>query len=176
MTLLATAGCTYSYTMVGEGEHDLGRYTITTPVEWNESLARPTMWTVHGRGLEYLLHINGVAQGQRIFLERRQNTGRRFVATWRASEVVDAFMESLAIAHGANAGRLVRLVPASFGPWNGFDFDVEFEAAMGLPMKGSGRGAIIDDELHLFFYAGAREYYFDKHLPAFEAIIASISV
>lgn len=172
--LTVSVGCTYSYTKIGHGEHDLGRYTITTPVEWNEWLARPTVWTVHGQGLEYLLHVNGVAEGQRIFLEMRENTSRRFMAKWRASEVVDAFMESLSM-RGANSWRVVRLEPAPFGPWDGFGFVAEFESAFGIPMKGSGRGAIIDGELHLFFYAGAREHYFHKHLYAFEAIVASIS-
>lgn len=173
--LLAPVGCTYSYTPIDSGEHDLGRYTITTPIEWSEWLARPTLWTVHGSMLEYLLHVNGVADGQKIFLELRGNNSRRFLAKWRASEIVEAFMESHAAVHGAHPGRVIRLEPTSFGTWDGFGFEVEFESAVGVPMKGTGRGAIIDEELHLFFYAGASEYYFDENLPAFEAIVASIS-
>ena len=42
-------------------------------------------------------------------------------------------------------------------------------------MRGTGTGAIIDDELHLLFYAGAREHYFDRHLADVQAIFASIT-
>ncbi|MDE0660570.1 MAG: hypothetical protein F4029_18105 [Gammaproteobacteria bacterium] len=173
--LAAPAGCTYSYRTIEPGTHDLGRYAITTPVAWSEWLARPTVWTVHGEGLEYVLHLNGVADGQKMFMELgRRETGHRFLASWRASEVVDAFLAGMS-RRRMNAGRVVKLAPASFGPWQGFGFEVEFESPMGMPMRGTGRAAIIDDELHLFFYAGAREHYYEKHLPAFEAILASIA-
>lgn len=42
-------------------------------------------------------------------------------------------------------------------------------------MRGTGSGGIIDDELHLLFYAGAREHYFERHLADVRAIFASIA-
>jgi len=38
-----------------------------------------------------------------------------------------------------------------------------------------GWRAIIADELHLLFYAGAREHYFDRHRADVQAILASIA-
>jgi len=167
------SGCA-AYSRVERGAHDLGSYTIRTPIEWNKRSGRPSVWTVHGVGLDYLLHFNAVKTGKKMFPRTPREIGRPFVATMRATEVVDLFVENLAL-RGATAVRLLQLQPASFGPWRGFGFDLEFESVRGLPMRGTGTGAIIDDELHLLFYAGAREHYFERHLADVRAIFASIA-
>ena len=169
----AGSGCA-AYSRVDRGVHDLGSYTIKTPIEWNKRSGRPRVWTVHGVSLDYLLHLNAVKTGQKMFPRMPREIGRPFVATMRATEVVDLFVEDLA-SRGGKAVRLLQLQPASFGPWRGFRFDLEFESVRGLPMRGMGTGAIIADELHLLFYAGAREHYFDRHLADVQAIFASIA-
>ncbi|MDE0038063.1 MAG: hypothetical protein OXU77_10985 [Gammaproteobacteria bacterium] len=169
----AGSGCA-AYTRVDRGVHDLGSYTIETPIEWNKRSGKPTVWTVHGVGLDYLLHFNAVKSGKKMFPRTPREMGRPFVATMRETEVVDLFVENLAM-RGTQAVRLLQLQPASFGPWRGFSFDLEFESVGGLPMRGTGTGAIIADELHLLFYAGAREHYFDRHRADVQAILASIA-
>ncbi len=163
-----------TYTKADRGVHDLGRYRIDTPIEWNKRRGRPSVWTVHGEALDYLLHFNGIESGKKLYPRMPNEVGRPFVATMRATEVVDLFVESLAVMGDARAVRLAKLQPTPFGSWRGFSFEIEFESLGGLPMLGKGTGAIIDDELHLLFYAGAREHYYDRHLADAEAIFASI--
>lgn len=173
--LVAVAsGCT-TFSSLDRGVHDLGVYTIQTPIDWNKRGGRPSVWTVHGEGLDYLLHFNGVTNGTKIFARMRRDIGRPFVSSMRPTEVVDLFIEGVSIMRGTKAVRLAQLRPASFGIWSGFAFELEFESLGGLPMRGIGTGAIVEDELHLFFYAGAREHYFDRHLSDVKEIFASIS-
>ncbi|MCY4056558.1 MAG: hypothetical protein OXG44_01020, partial [Gammaproteobacteria bacterium] len=62
----AGSGCA-AYSRVDRGVHDLGSYTIKTPIEWNKRSGRPRVWTVHGVSLDYLLHLNAVKTGQKMF-------------------------------------------------------------------------------------------------------------
>ena len=173
--VLALTGCA-PYTLVKAGVHHTDAYSLSTPIEWNQpSGQRPTLWTVDGPGLEYLLHFRGVEDGAKIFDGLPDDLGQPFSADMRASEVADLFVESFALAWGATAVRLVRLRPAQFGSWSGFGFDLEFESAIGLSMKAVATGAVIDESLYLIVYAGARDYYFDKYLPYVQQIVESVS-
>ena len=172
--LLALSGCA-AYTLANAGTHRTDAYIFATPIDWNQRSGRPPLWTVDGESLEFLLHIEGIRDGKKIFERMPDDLGRPFSTDMRPSELVDLFVESFGLVSGARAVRLLSLRPSDFGPWRGFAFDLEFESARGLAMRAVANGALIEERLYLIVYAGARNYYFDKYLPYVEEMVESIT-
>ena len=173
--LLLLAGCAASYRLVDAGSHATDLYTVTSPLEWNEWRGQPSLWTVDGPVLEFVLHFEGIKDGKKIFKDLDYDIGQPFLATMRPTQLADLFVESFVLAHGAKAVKLLGLRPSAFGPWQGFSFDLEFESNMDLQMRAMATGAVIEERLYLIVYAGARDYYFEKYLPHVEQMVESIT-
>lgn len=159
--------------VIEEGSHDMGVYSIDTPIRWGRAKGRPQTWTVDG--LETLWHFNEIESGQGIFRRTRNSPIEPFVDGMRPTEIADLFMASFAITYALEAFQWKGLAPSDFGPWDGFSFDFEYETPHGLLMLGMAVGAVIDGKLHLIVYTGTRDYYFDKHKHGAQEIFESIA-
>ena len=171
--LSSISGCA-TYTLVHSGTERTDIYEFSTPIEWNKRTANPSVWTLDGELLEFLVHVDGINDGHKIFTEMPSDAGRPFVSTMRPTEIVDLFVESFGPLWGARAIELQTISPSPFGEWQGFKFEFKFESSNGLRMRAMGHGAIIQERLYIIFFAGAADYYFEKYLPHVEQMILSV--
>ena len=169
------AGCA-PYTLVNSGMHRTDAYALETQIDWSKRRGKPTVWTVDGEGLEFMLHFEGVGDGEKLFPKLSDEHAEVFSAGMNPTDVMSAFSASFELAHGARAIQTTRIAPATFGAWPGFRFDFVFESPMGVPMRATSIGAIANDELHLIVYAGASAHYFDKYKNYVEDMFGSISL
>ena len=173
VTLLS--GCAM-YTPVTSGLHRTGPYSLETAIDWSKRKGKPVVWTVDGESLEFMLHFEGVGDGERLFAGLPDEQADVFDVGMNSTDVISAFIASFELAHGARALETTKIAPAPFGPWQGFRFEFNFESSSGVPMRAISIGAIANDRLHLLVYAGARDYYFDKYEHFVEQMFDSISV
>ena len=166
-------GCA-PYTMVNSGLHRAGPYTLETKIDWSKRKGKPAVWTVDGEGLEFLLHFEGVGNGEKLFRNLPDEHAEVFSTGMNPTDLMSTFGASFELAYGVRAVETTRIAPASFGPWPGFRLDFVFESSIGVPMRATSIGAIVNGELHLLVYAGATAHYFDKYQQHVEDMFGSI--
>ena len=171
--LIGLHGC-QSYSLIAAGSHDLGPYAVQTPIEWNRSPGAVPSWTVDGLALQSLVFVSGIDDGDRLFPGIPDDQGRAFRENMRSSDLAELIVESFALISGAVAIQIDGLRPADFGPWEGFRFGMRFASATGLEERALVLGAVVDAQLHVIMYRGARHHYFDKYLPQVEQLLDSI--
>ena len=179
LALVVLQGCetATTYSLVETGTRDMGLYTVDTPIEWNRRNRSPgagESWTVDGEALQALIFRSGIKDGEHLFVSMPEDQARVFRPDMRAGDVAELFVESYSLSSGAVAVRIEDLRPADFGPWEGFRFDLQYTLPTGLEGRSVVLGAVVNSELHLIMYRGARHYYFEKYLPQVEQILASI--
>lgn len=174
VSLALLSGCAM-YTQVTSGLHQAGPYSLETKIDWSKRRGKPSVWTVDGEGLEFMLHFEGVSDGQKLFTGLPDEQADLFDESMSPSDVISAFIASFELAHGARAIETTKIAPAPFGPWPGFRFEFAFESSIGVPMRAISIGTIANNELYLLVYAGARDYYFDKYDHHVEDMFNSIS-
>lgn len=158
--------------LISVGVHDMGVYTVDTPIEWTREEREPETWTVDG--LE-TLRFREIESDQGIFRRTGNRPIKPFKEGMRPTEIATLYVESLAVARGLRVFQWSNLAPVDFGSWNGFSFDFEYETPQGLSMLGMAIGAVIDGKLHLIVYAAPRDYYFDKYREDVRDIFESIA-
>ena len=170
-------GCAvYSEVQSGRHSESEGVYAFETPVAWSARGSAPRVWTVDGEGLEFMMHFEGVADGEELFKELPDELGHAFVADMKPTEIIDLFIGSFSVVRGGrDAVRMLEARPADFGPWAGFRFSFACESDSGIPMRGVAAGAIISQRLYLMAYVGVEDRYFDKRAPDIERIFSSIT-
>lgn len=175
VSVLLLSGCAL-YTEVTGGLYRAGSYSLDTQIDWSKRGKKPSVWTVDGEDLEFMLHFEGVGDGKKLFARLPDEQADVFEAGMGPADVTSAFIASFELAHGARAIKTTKIAPALFGPWSGFRFEFVFESPIGVPMRAISIGAIANDELHLLVYAGAQSYYFEKYEHYVEQMFNSIRV
>ena len=168
------SGCA-TYIEVTSGLYQAGAYSLETKIDWSKRKGKPAVWTVDGEDLEFMLHFDGVGDGEKLFAGLSDEQADIFDAGMKPADLTSAFIASFELAHGARALEITKVAPAPFGPWQGFRLEFVFESSIGVPMRAISIGAIVNDEFHMLLYAGARDYYFDKYERHVEQMFNSIS-
>lgn len=171
--LVALQGC-QTYSLIQSGSRDMGSYAINTPIQWNRAPGAVESWTVDGLALQSLVFVSGIENGERLFAAIPEDQGRVFRNSMRSSDLAELFVESYALISGAVAIEIEVLRPADFGPWDGFRFGMRYASGTGLEERAIVLGAVVNAQLHLIMYRGARHHYFEKYLPQVEQLLSSI--
>ena len=179
---LALCGCVTGYTLVAPGPARVGSLEVTPDSAWNR---QPSMaaryagsngevWTRDGMLLDRLILIGGVRDGDPLFVtERRDAAMPEFRAGMLPNEIEELTEASIAkmFGEGAAAVSTSGLRPHRFGVERGALFDLEIAVSDGPDYRGLAGAFVSGNELYLLLYIGAEPYYFDKHLPAAQALI-----
>jgi hypothetical protein len=178
--LITLAACTH-YSLVEAKKQKIGgAYTVDAQIAWNKHAeGKVETWTVNGPGLEVLYFIKGLDDGDALFIRPRGTAKEIEFPAYRAgmtaSEVMEFVVDSLGRTGAADL-EAQGLQPAQFGPVPGFRFELSYATANGLEMSGLAAGAVIEDELHLILYTGARVHYFPKYRNDVERLLGSIEM
>ena len=159
-----------------------GNMTVVPPRPWNRQHAIPFEdvgavedWTLNGPLLDGITFITGLKSGH--FMVRQRRSDEQQVPKFRADMTppeIAAMLESLyRVRGGAVDFHTLSIQPRPFLGANGFQFDYEHLDGDELWRKGRAVGAVIDGQLYLIMFDGARSHYYDAALPDFEAIVAS---
>ena len=167
-------GCA-TYTKVNSGPHRFSAFSFETPIDWSQRKGKPTVWTVDGEGLEFMLIFEGIADGEKLFGALLDEQASVFDVAMRPTDIIAAFNSSFELAFGVGYVEITKITPAQFGPWEGFRFDFVFESRVGVAMRATSVGTIANDRLHLLVYAGAKDHYFYKYKPFVEQMFSSIT-
>jgi hypothetical protein len=176
--LLAVSACT-QYSLVEAKKQDIGgAYTVEAQVAWNKSSeGKIELWTVDGPSLDAVRFFKGLGDGDVLFKPKIKTKEEAKLPTYLTgmtpNDIVEFVSDSIARV-GASDVQAVNLRPIDFGATPGFRFEVTFLSSEGMAVDGLVAGAVIDDELHLIMYTGARLHYFPKYKDQVEKLIGSV--
>jgi hypothetical protein len=129
-------------------------------------------WTVDGIALDRLRFFVAVAEGQSLAEPLGKRPLPAFSAAMSPHEIVELYQAFA--TEDASVFTVTRLSPARFLGSEGFRFEFDLTRRMDdLALRGLGYGAVVDARLYLVIYSAPELYYFERHLPAAEAAIAS---
>ena len=169
-------GCA-TYTLVEPHRTEIcGLYTVEPQISWSEATSGKTrLWTVDGPALQELRFVNGIDGGEAPFVVEGQDEARspRFRKGMTFVEIQELVVDGLAVI-GAQKLETKNLRSVQFGNHDGFRFEFEYVTKQGLEMSGVMVGSVVEEQLYLIAYSGARAHYFAKHREHVEKIIASI--
>ena len=195
----AVTGCAY-YTLVNPERHSIGSlYTVETQIVWSKATeGHVESWTVDGPILQAVRFVNGLNDGDSLLkIKSKDAKLPRFRAYMTPSDVLEFFVASVKSVGGGheaedialgritglrtasiNAGtvKAFNLRPTNFGTLLGFRFDLRFLSKEGLEREGMVVGVILNKQLYLIVYTGAREYYYPKYKEEVEYIVSSIKI
>lgn len=194
-------GCAAYYTLVNPERHSIGSlYTVETQIAWSKATeGHIESWTVDGPILQAVRFVNGLNDGDPLLKIKSKyaQVSPRFRAHMTPSDVLEFFVASVKFIGGGHElyyiaiGRAVglrtfginadtveafNLRPTNFGTIPGFRFDLRFLSKAGLEREGMVVGAILNKQLYLIVYTGAREYYYPKYKEEVEYIVSSIKI
>lgn len=183
--VLMLVGCAHKqvepreFELINPDRTDVGIiYSVDPQIAWSgTTLAEDEMWTIDGPTLQVLYFINATEDGETPFFGegRGGDKGPKFRKDMTFLEIKDLILDGLALT-GSQQLNIRNLRPSRFGGHDGFRFEVNFVTKEGLDMLGMVAGAVIEEELYLIVYAGAREHYFAKYRGYVEKIIGSIQM
>ena len=114
-------------------------YSVSPQVKWsrvnNTFFKNVEQWTVDGAGLQALMFINNVEDGQPIFRSRRKVKIPVFRSSMNSLEIKELFENSMA-AMQAQKVRVRNFKPAKFGGADGFRFTFSYKTKGGLDKQG----------------------------------------
>lgn len=152
-------------------------YSVSPQVKWsrvnNTFFKNVEQWTVDGAGLQALMFINNVEDGQPIFRSRRKVKIPVFRSSMNSLEIKELFENSMA-AMQAQKVRVRKFKPAKFGGADGFRFTFSYKTKSGLDKRGVARGSVRKNKLYLVVYMGTRLHYFGKYRRAAEGVMRSV--
>lgn len=177
LAALLLGGCTASLIKPDQEVrvHTLG---LRSPVAWTQfGEGRSRSWTLDGPALNRLQVIDGVKDGEHVFLHRRTQRMRKGEgALYRAGmtdpEIVDLLADGLA-TQGAENVQILEVRPFRFAAVQGFAADFRFQNEAGLHYRATLAGAADGSTLsYLLFYA-PQQYFFERDLEAVQAVFQS---
>ncbi|MDH3703755.1 MAG: hypothetical protein OEU46_20860 [Alphaproteobacteria bacterium] len=152
-------------------------YTVSPQVKWsrvnNTFFKNVEQWTVDGAGLQALMFINNVEDGQPIFRSRRATKIPVFRSSMNTLEIKELFENSMA-AMRAQKVKVRKFKPTKFGNADGFRFTFTYKTKGGLDKQGVARGSIRNKKLYLIVYMGTRLHYYGKYRRAAEGVMRSV--
>ena len=176
-----------SYTLVSPGSMSLSGLEVSTSQAWNRvppqlspsSRKDAQMWTQDGVLLDRLMIIPAVPDGETIFKpvsrtqalpQFRSDMNPKEIEELTESSISKLFGEGEVIADTSN------LRPHKFGGRTGFLFDLHLAVNDGPDYGGIAGAFIVEGNLNLVVFLGAKPYYFDKHKDEALAVIRGARV
>jgi hypothetical protein len=181
------AGCVAGFTAVPAADATVGTMTVTPSAGWNKvppgfaPFARPgaQVWTQDGVLLDRFMLIPNVAEGETLFKAPPGQAKGASLPTFKAdmlpNELVQFTESSLVklLGEGSTSIKTGGLRPVTLGGQRAIQFDVAVTPQDGPAYRGLAVAAVRDRKLSMILFLAADPYYFDKHQPAVEALIAS---
>lgn len=176
-----------SYTLVSPGSANLSGLEVSTSQAWNRvppqlspfSRKDSQVWTQDGVLLDRLIIIPAVPNGEPIFNPVsktvalpafRSDMNPKEIEELTESSITKLFGEGEVIAETSN------LRPHKFGGRRGFLFDLHLAVNDGPDYGGIAGAFMVEGNLNLVVFLGAKPYYFDKHKDEALAIIRGARV
>ncbi|MEN8260731.1 MAG: hypothetical protein ABFS02_09130 [Pseudomonadota bacterium] len=177
LTMLSVlfAACASSIQMVGPGRRDIASlYSVDPQRSWSAQTSRDEeIWTVDGPALQSIRFVKGLKPGDNLFGSRKSKSAFTYKTGMNSHELMELILDSFR-AGGMQQVEASLLQPFDFGGREGFRIDFTFMMPNSLEMQGIVFGAEIDDRLHLIFYYGTRQHYFEKYREQAERLAGSI--
>lgn len=158
--------------------------SVRTDIAWNRfELQFPLsvapgaseVWTQDGITLDVLAFFVGIAPGQTLGRPVGDKKLPAFRSAMTAGEIVELYEQM--VTQDGSAFALKRVAPASFGGQPGFRFEHTITRRNdGVLLKGMAQGAVVKDKLYLVAFTAPAIYYFDRHLPQVEPLLASTQI
>jgi len=184
--LCALAGCAAQMVKVEPGQVTVKEaLSLNTANAWNRfelgqmylSVApgAAEVWTQDGVTLDALAFFVGVAQGETLGRAIAGKKLPQFRSTMTPGEIVELY-EQMATQDGS-AFALQRVAPGRFGDQPGFRFEHTItRKSDNVLLKGVGQGAVVKGKLYLVAFTAPSLYYYDRHLPQVEPLMASAQI
>ena len=184
--LCALAGCAAQMVKVEPGQVTVKEaLSLNTANAWNRfelgqmylSVApgAAEVWTQDGDTLDALAFFVGVAQGETLGRAIAGKKLPQFRSTMTPGEIVELY-EQMATQDGS-AFALKRVAPGRFGDQPGFRFEHTItRKSDNVLLKGVGQAAVVKGKLYLVAFTAPSIYYYDRHLPQVEPLIASVRI
>jgi len=172
---LTMAGCASSIKMVGPERREVASlYSVDPQRSWSAQTSRnEEIWTVDGPALQSIRFVKGLKPGDNLFEARKSKSGSAYKKGMNSHELMEFILDRFR-AGGMERVEATSLQPFDFGGRQGFRIDFTFLMPNSLEMQGIVFGAEIADRLHLIFYYGTRQHYFEKYREQAERVAGSI--
>jgi hypothetical protein len=133
------------------------------------------VWTQDGVTLDALAFFVGVAQGQTLGQPIAGKKLPAFRSSMTPGEIVELYEQM--VTQDGSAFALKRVAPGRFGGQPGFRFEHTIaRRGDGVLLKGMAHGAVVQDKLYLVAFTAPAIYYYDRHLPEVEPLLASAQI
>lgn len=135
------------------------------------------VWTQDGITLDALAFFVGIAQGQTLgsAIPGTNKKLPQFRRTMTPGEIVELYEQM--VTQDGSAFELKRVAPGRFGGQPGFRFEHTItRKSDNVLLKGMAQGAVVKDKLYLVAFTAPSIYYFDRHLPQVEPLLASAEI
>lgn len=133
------------------------------------------VWTQDGITLDALAFFVGVANGQTLGRPIGGKKLPEFRSTMTPGEIVELYEQM--VTQDGSVFALKRVAPGRLGGQPGFRFEHSItRRSDGVLLKGMAQGAVVKDKLYLVAYTAPALYYYDRHLPQVEPLLASIQL
>ena len=184
--LCALAGCAAQMVKVEPGQVTVKEaLSLNTANAWNRfelgqmylSVApgAAEVWTQDGVTLDALAFFVGVAQGETLGRAIAGKKLPQFRSTMTPGEIVELYEQM--VTQDGSAFALKRVAPGRFGDQPGFRFEHTItRKSDNVLLKGVGQGAVVKGKLYLVAFTAPSIYYYDRHLPQIEPLIASVRI
>ena len=159
---------------------------LTTTSAWNRfELQFPLsvapgaseVWTQDGITLDALAFFVGIEQGKTLG-SAIPGTNKKlplFRSTMTPGEIVELYEQM--VTQDGSAFALKRVAPGGFGGQPGFRFEHTItRKSDNVLLKGVAQGAVVKDKLYLVAFTAPAIYYFDRHAPQVEPLLASAQI
>lgn len=133
------------------------------------------VWTQDGITLDALAFFVGVEQGKTLGTAIGGKKLPVFRSTMTPGEIVELYEQM--VTQDGSAFALKRVAPGRFGGQPGFRFEHTItRKSDGVLLKGVAQGAVVKDKLYLVAFTAPAIYYYDRHLPQVEPLLASAQI
>lgn len=159
---------------------------LTTTSAWNRfELLFPLsvapgaseVWTQDGITLDALAFFVGIEQGKTLgsAIPGTNKKLPQFRSTMTPGEIVELYEQM--VTQDGSAFALKRVAPGRFGGQPGFRFEHTItRKSDNVLLKGVAQGAVVKDKLYLVVFTAPSIYYFDRHAPQVEPLLASAEI
>lgn len=177
--LLLSAACA-PYALVPAAPTSVANFTVDVDRPWNRinqsnlrSNAPLGYWTADGPGLNTMLFVGGVKDGEEIISISNTGTSDRvaFRSNMTPSEILELWESVLSQITGSAVIRSSNLQPARFLNADGFRFDLQYAGGDEVERIGLGYAAVNAGRLYLIFYSGTKLHHYGLRLDSARRII-----
>ena len=156
---------------------------VTPGADWNRWSARPSsygeIWTMDGLSLNELTFFAKVSEGNALYNETDSANQPlpKFRKDMLPTDLVELFEASNRILLQSSIFKVDEIEPAKLGGKDAVRFRYSYASeADGLTRNGEGVAANINGKLYMVNFVAPQIHYFERDVPKFREIVASISI